>query len=203
VNVEEAQHVTDSYPDKEKYPHDRIATVAALKRALENVGLSSEQYSPFFTALLVRFSFLGKHIPPNEHKLAHFSIDAAHFIHDKLRSKLVAVQAPSADRAECESCDVHRILFGLETDPPQKTLREEQHIPDVIIGENFHFRKEILDGIYVLDANGVDFEGQDVTISTSCLFKLVKSEEQQLQPQNNFQTNMDLKQAFMFKKASL
>jgi len=172
VDVEEAQHVTESYPDKEKYPHDRIATVAALKRALENVGLSSEQYSPFFAALLIRFSFLGNHISPNEHSLAHFSIDAARFIHDKLRSKWVAVQAPSVDRADCAGCDVHRILFGLETDPPQKTFPEEQKIPDVIVGENFHFRKEIVDGIYVLFANGVDFNGQDVTISASCLYKI-------------------------------
>jgi len=99
-------------------------------------------------------------------------VNAAHFIHEKLSPKIVAVQAPSVDRAVCSSCDVHRILFGLETHPPQKLLREGQKISELIIGENFQFGKHIPDGRYIFQANGVDFAGQDVTISTSYLYYL-------------------------------
>jgi len=172
IEVEEAQHVTDDYPEKEKHPRDRIATVDALKRSIQNCGLSPDQPSAFFEALLVRFSFRGNILTFNEHQLAHFSVNAAHFIHENLSPRIVAVQAPSVDRAVCSGCDVHRILFGLETHPPQKLLREGQKISELIIGENFQFGKHIPDGRYIFQANGVDFAGQDVTISTSYLYYL-------------------------------
>jgi len=52
-------------------------------------------------------------------------------------------------------------------------VREEGAFPsDLIVGENFEVSDSQPDGCYVLGANGVDFLGQDVTISTSFLYQL-------------------------------
>jgi len=165
---------TDSYPEKDMYPDDRVASLQSLQKSLTNAGLSTSVWSPFFTSLLVRFSYKGALVPHDDYKLAHFSLEAAHFIKDFMKSKIIAVQAPSMDRAECKGCDVHRVLFGLELLPkPQTTLREDQGIPDLILGENFNFPMEIQDGPVVFEAGGVNLTGLDVTLSNSYIYPLL------------------------------
>lgn len=109
--------------------------------------------------------------------------------------RLVAVQAPTFDRADCPHCDTHRVLFGLECSPPQKTLPDPSQIPQLMLGkfstllpqptsitvsllflgENFHFDGSLSDGLYLIEAGGINLAGQDVTISSSFLYPLHKS----------------------------
>jgi hypothetical protein len=46
----------------------------------------------------------------------------------------LVVQAPSFDRANCGSCDVHRILFNIERNPPQYRLESHQSPSNTILG---------------------------------------------------------------------
>jgi len=118
--------------------------------------------------------FKGEFIPYDDHKLGHFSLEAAEFIHNVLRPKIVAVQAPSLDRAICKHCDVHRILFGLSRDPVQTKLNSNQTISPLLVGENFHFSPDIPDGIVIFEAGGINFVGMDATLSNSYIYQIEK-----------------------------
>jgi hypothetical protein len=169
VNVEEAQFVkNDTYPKKESFPTDRIATLEALQSALRKINIV--EGSEWTTALLVRFSHRSVSIAFDDHNLSHFSLEAAHYLKDVLKCKIVAVQAPSLDRADCPGCDVHRILFGLKEG--QVVLKDEEQPSTLIAGENFHFDDAHADGKYVLECSGVDWLNQDVTISASAFYKV-------------------------------
>jgi len=116
----------------------------------------------------------GQLIAHNDHQLGHFSLEAAEFIHTVLQPKILAVQAPSLDRAVCKNCDVHRILFGLSRDPVQTKLNSGQAISTLLVGENFHFSPDIPDGIVMFEAGGVNFVGMDATLSNSYIYQIEK-----------------------------
>lgn len=65
--------------------------------------------------------------------------------------------------------------LGLNTNPPQKVLEVGQTPSSLIVGENFELPPSVPDGRYILQAEGVDFIGQDVTISTSWLYQVKES----------------------------
>jgi len=169
VNVEESQFVKDdTYPRKNDFPSDRIATLDALMSALRKINI--REGSEWTTALLVRFRHQNVSIAFDAHNLAHFSLEAARYIKDVLKSKIVAVQAPSLDRADCPGCDVHRVLLGLRDG--QVVLNANEEPSTLIAGENFHFDDGYSDGKYLLECSGVDWLNQDVTISTSAFYKV-------------------------------
>eukprot|EP01126_Amoeba_proteus_P046632 TRINITY_DN5277_c0_g1_i3.p1 TRINITY_DN5277_c0_g1~~TRINITY_DN5277_c0_g1_i3.p1 ORF type:complete len:155 (+),score=34.70 TRINITY_DN5277_c0_g1_i3:533-997(+) len=150
---------------------DKISTVSDLKRSISKLRIDPESYPTFFKCLLVRFSSNGKIIPHDCHQLGHLSVCAAKFIKDTFQPKLVAVQAPSFDRAECRKCDVHRVFFDLEVEPLQTQLNGAQEPSQVLLGENFEFQN-IDDGFYLMEVGGIDMKGLDVVLSSSYVYHI-------------------------------
>eukprot|EP01125_Pyxidicula_operculata_P004940 TRINITY_DN1824_c0_g1_i2.p1 TRINITY_DN1824_c0_g1~~TRINITY_DN1824_c0_g1_i2.p1 ORF type:complete len:190 (+),score=15.24 TRINITY_DN1824_c0_g1_i2:6-575(+) len=61
VDVDCSSNVSDSYPDKQNHPNDKIASLESLKNSLRKIGFNPDDHtiSEFMTALLVRFSYQG------------------------------------------------------------------------------------------------------------------------------------------------